>query len=575
MMKLRYIFFAIFFNVFSAQRTKADSLKNLDYQSLKNKFYEYYDVDKAVQSNTIAQYYLLKAKKAKNSLQIGEGYILLHYNKDFPTALKYLDSLNAITKNIKDKSYPTRTFLMIGNLHYKYDNLKEALDNYILALKYAKEQKDEKQIEYANLNIAYLNSYIGKNIEAAKIFRHYLYKSNQTKDEYQNNKTRVSLINSYLEINKLDSANILIQEALESSLTNKYNINQYIYLLGVYNLKIRNYKDAIIDLSKAYDYFSSINDSNKNYALYNIAKSYQGLKNKEKTLHYFLLLDSNIQKRNSTSFPELREVYIYLINYYKEKGNKEKQLYYIDRFLINDKNLDEQFRYLSIELSNKYDIPNLRKEKETIISELKAKKIFSYSTIAILCLLLAILVIILYKVKKAEKKQRLIAQDLIKSIENNTLKDDKELISEPEIISKEIIEPIVKAVPDDIVQNILGGLEKFEARESYLKKGITLNSLAKNMKTNTTYLSEVINSYKGKNFSTYLNDLRIDYALMKLVKDKDFRLYKLSVIAEEVGYNTEQAFCLAFKRKTGTTLSTYTKEIEKTKDFSFNNNSSV
>lgn len=178
-----------------------------------------------------------------------------------------------------------------------------------------------------------------------------------------------------------------------------------------------------------------------------------------------------------------------------------------------------------------------------------------------MCLLLAILVIILYKVKKAEKKQRLIAQDLIKSIENNTLKDDKELISEPEIISKEIIEPIVKAVPDNIVQNILGGLEKFEARESYLKKGITFNSLAKNIKTNTTYLSDVINSYKGKNFSTYLNDLRIDYALMKLVKDRNFRSYKLSVIAEEVGYNSEQAFSLAFKRKTGTTLSTYIKEI--------------
>lgn len=43
--------------------------------------------------------------------------------------------------------------------------------------------------------------------------------------------------------------------------------NQYIYLSGVYNLKTRNYKDAIIDLSKAYGYFSSINDSNKNYAL--------------------------------------------------------------------------------------------------------------------------------------------------------------------------------------------------------------------------------------------------------------------------------------------------------------------
>jgi AraC-like DNA-binding protein len=59
-----------------------------------------------------------------------------------------------------------------------------------------------------------------------------------------------------------------------------------------------------------------------------------------------------------------------------------------------------------------------------------------------------------------------------------------------------------------------------------------------------------------------LNDLRIDYALSKLLKDKRFRSYKLAVVAEELGYNNEQAFSLAFKRKTGTTLTAYLKEIE-------------
>lgn len=85
--------------------------------------------------------------------------------------------------------------------------------------------------------------------------------------------------------------------------------------------------------------------------------------------------------------------------------------------------------------------------------------------------------------------------------------------------------------------------------------------MAKQVKTNTTYLSDVINTHKGKNFATYLNDLRIDYALDRLVKDKKFRSYKLIVIAEELGYNNEQAFAIAFKRKTGTTLSIYIKEI--------------
>ncbi len=107
------------------------------------------------------------------------------------------------------------------------------------------------------MNIAYLNSYIGKNLEAAKIFRHYLYNGNNITDEYQHKQMRVSLIYCYIELNKLDSANILIKEGQASTFTseNIYSVNQYLYYAGYYNLKRKRYKTAIDELSKAYDYF--------------------------------------------------------------------------------------------------------------------------------------------------------------------------------------------------------------------------------------------------------------------------------------------------------------------------------
>ncbi|MFP3802160.1 hypothetical protein, partial [Paraburkholderia sp. SIMBA_027] len=88
-----------------------------------------------------------------------------------------------------------------------------------------------------------------------------------------------------------------------------------------------------------------------------------------------------------------------------------------------------------------------------------------------------------------------------------------------------------KTTPEEVTQFILQELEVFESKELFLRKGITSASLAKSIKTNTTYLSEVINTQKGKNFVSYLNDLRINYALNRLVKDRKFRSYKLSVIA--------------------------------------------
>lgn len=567
---MKYIFpiiILLFNNLVGAQNNNIDSLSEFKYSQLKNKFYDYYDHNQFPQSEQIAKYYLQKAKKEKNVLEIAEGYNLIHFNRNFSVALKYVDSIAATTKDIKGSLYPARVYLIKGNLYYKNDNLKAALDNYILGLKYAKEQNDEKQTAYANMNIAYINSYIGKNVEAAKIFRYYLYnRNNNITDDYQHNQMRIALISCYLETGKLDSANILIKEGQRDALINKdkYDPNLYSYLLGTYNLKLKKYNTAITKLSNAYAYFTNSNENNNaSYALYNLGKAYEGLKNKKKVVETYTQLDFNVQKTDIT-FPELRNAYTYLIDYYKEKNDKEKQLYYIDHFLKIDKKLDEQFEYLSTELPRKYDTPNLLQEKENIINELKKKKFLFYLVIGIMTLLLFALLFLYCKSRKAERKHRKIAQDLIHSVEERPkiqpIAEVEEILNEESIQQEE---KVIKNIPEEVIKSILKELQNFEKKQHFLNKGITLSSLAQSINTNTTYLSEVINSHKEKSFTTYLNDLRIDYALKRLVEDKWFRSYKLAVIADELGYNNAQAFTAAFKKNTQTTLSAYIKEIQK------------
>ncbi|AZA67034.1 helix-turn-helix domain-containing protein [Chryseobacterium carnipullorum] len=131
-----------------------------------------------------------------------------------------------------------------------------------------------------------------------------------------------------------------------------------------------------------------------------------------------------------------------------------------------------------------------------------------------------------------------------------------------EEVMPEIKDKTGNALSEDVTQSILKDLNTFESKGLFLKKGITLASLAKTFKTNTAYLSEVINTHQGKNFTTYLNDLRIDYVSERLLEDKKLRSYKLPAIADELGYNNVQAFSAAFKKKTGTTPAIYIKEIE-------------
>lgn len=78
---------------------------------------------------------------------------------------------------------------------------------------------------------------------------------------------------------------------------------------------------------------------------------------------------------------------------------------------------------------------------------------------------------------------------------------------------------------------------------------MTIVDLAKSFGTNTKYLSKVINIYKQKSFITYINDLRVDYAIKKLKTDQKFRKYSIKAISESVGYGKAESFSNAFKKK--------------------------
>lgn len=125
-----------------------------------------------------------------------------------------------------------------------------------------------------------------------------------------------------------------------------------------------------------------------------------------------------------------------------------------------------------------------------------------------------------------------------------------------------------KEIPDiskEIVEQVLDELEKFETSKAFLNNKVTLVSLSKTINTNSNYLSKIINFYKKKNFSTYISDLRIDFCINQLKKDKNCRKYSIKAIASEIGFNNAESFSKAFYKKTGLYPSYFIKELEKLK----------
>lgn len=122
------------------------------------------------------------------------------------------------------------------------------------------------------------------------------------------------------------------------------------------------------------------------------------------------------------------------------------------------------------------------------------------------------------------------------------------------------------AIPEKTEKNLLEKLSRFEESGKFTNNSISLNGLAKQLDTNTKYLSEVINTHKNGNFNTYINELRIKYILKKLQTDPVYLNYKVSYLAEESGFSSHSLFATVFKSVTGISPTTYIGFLKKEKE---------
>ena len=120
-------------------------------------------------------------------------------------------------------------------------------------------------------------------------------------------------------------------------------------------------------------------------------------------------------------------------------------------------------------------------------------------------------------------------------------------------------------ISKDTVSYILDELRRFEQNHEYLQSDLTLSLLAKQINSNTRYLSKVISYHKQKTFIQYINDLRVKYAVDRLKTDEHFRKYTLYAIANELGFKKTESFTKAFKKVTGITPAYYIRELKKEK----------
>ena len=109
-----------------------------------------------------------------------------------------------------------------------------------------------------------------------------------------------------------------------------------------------------------------------------------------------------------------------------------------------------------------------------------------------------------------------------------------------------------------IRQLIAGILNLLDEEECWLQPDFTVEKAARQLGTNSSYLSYVVNHHLGKSFSTLLNEYRVRRACL-LMEDPANATYTMDYLAMQAGFSNRVTLLRQFKRMVGMAPSEYWK----------------
>lgn len=510
-------------------------------------------------SSEALQDFLSKVKGTKQSELLGRAYFMLAFkSSDVEKKLKYADSAIYYSKSLKgDNILPMQAYFVKGFALDQKRNYEGALANYLLAESAAVENKNVGYQYDMKFNIGFLKRILGDYEEAEILFKEYIAYEEEKKEINIRSYiyALIQLSSIYYETQNIEACAEINKKGISLAQKHKQQNLSYYFVVneGINSYNKKDYKTAIDSIEKGSKNFD---EADKTIANFYLAKSYDALNKKEKALFYFKQIDTIFIQTNDL-YPSLLQTYEYLIKDSREKNDLRQQLYYTNQLLRIDSIIDKDYKHLSKTITKEYDIPKYVEQREEIINDLKKenkeinqeKKWILIVSITF-CLLALGGLFYYYRLKKEYKKRY------------------EAIINKPEVIIEEDFRtletknnPIAVGIDEDIVEGVLQQLKMFEEKQQFLTNQISLKDVAKLVNTNSKYLSKIINSNKGKNFTTYINDLRVDYLIDKIQHDPMYQKYTIRAIAEEGGFSSPESFFRAFQKKTGLKPSYFIKKV--------------
>lgn len=561
----------VFYSACAIGNAQVDSLSRKSYQELVTAFQSAIEKDAQLAFQYAEAAHTLASSK-NNPQQIGESlYFLAKANNDLSQnklALTQLSKVIHVANQLKDSVLLFKGNVLRGNVYNDVGDESNALQAYLEAEKSSAFSEKSSDLILLFINIAFIKKLHKDYKDAVTIFTENL-EQLQTITIDSNKKRRYELIilmnltDTYLRmkedgnstnIEKAEYYNTIgLEKCGDDTASAFYNV--LLMNKAIIQFEKEVYQESIAIAHKVKAKAETTNNEGLTCTAYfYLGKNYHRLEDYPESIRFFnlaydIMKTSERKYSNETILHDLQAQ-----NYLRIK-DIDKAEFHLELFRKLIKAQGKKDLETQKTLADTHD-QKIREERvkrlQNSLDELKQRKLFLYIISGVLVVLL-LLSVVFYR-RKVRKIKEKVAQVLEKV----------EILEKSQAdIQKKPVKS-VENITDEKALNILKKLEEFEASEAFLVQGCTLIYVAEQLNSNTTYLSKVINTYKGKTFNSYINELRINKALIQLKNDAKLRSYNIKGIAEEFGFKRQETFSRAFKQQTGIYPSQYLKKLDQT-----------
>ncbi len=511
---------------------------------------------------------LPKAQKEKDTLRALSSYSYVEIVSTGETYINYLDSILTLTKN--RKSFDSVRAWTYYDIHIYYTHKFEYIEaiNYLdKAKRYALLLNDKGLLKNCKSSLVNIKATFGDVEEGVNLYKEEVesYKNttlsrNDSIDQGYN----YSILSYYLTMNKkYDSARYY--NRIGKRFVKNLDLDAYEHLEAndaIIDYYLGNFEKAKQVFEKLKTVYGNISTANYSEVYYYLGKIYKNLGDYNASYYHFKKIDSLYEKTKKINF-EHRDSFYELMKMHKN-DDYEIGLLYLNKLLTYDSIYRRYASKINNKVYHKFDIPDLIKEKKKLIGNL-SKDNKKFKTKSSWYLGAGVLIFLLlgyqtYRVFKYRKKVKMQTSEL-----NKPVFDDK--------ITRLKNTPTCDTlyISDEIIAVTLVKLDRFEKELGFLNSNLTLQELAKQVSSNSKYLSRIIKMHKGESFYGYIQKLRINYAVDRLRNDVKFREFTIEAIAIESGYNQRESFSQAFNKVRGVRPSCFIKELKNNNEKIFNN----